>query len=314
MSMPRHRAIAQSQFKQWYDKRLALEQIPYKTTPDGPIRRRWWREIDPALRRLPPLLKLLGLYSPGRANALNISLREVMVELARLPACFDGYRIVQISDSHLDLLPELSGRMATLLTGVSTDLLLLTGDYRDSHKAPPEAGLALLQPVIKAIDIRDGAYALLGNHDPAAAVPILEDMGLTVLLNRTVTMTRPGGALHLTGLDDVHTFYTDAALAALQASHQGCRIAAVHSAEVADLAAEAGIDLYLCGHTHGGQICLPGGHPVVSHLFRCRAFSHGLWRQDDMIGYTSNGAGVSSIPIRFHCPPEIALITLRRAK
>lgn len=137
-------------------------------------------------------------------------------------------------------------------------------------------------------------------------------MGLQVLLNQTVTIERPDGILHLTGLDDVHSFYTEAAHDALREDRTGCRIAAVHSAEVADLAAAAGVDLYLCGHTHGGQIRLPWGGPLMTRLRRCRAYSHGLWRHGNMVGYTSNGAGVATIPIRFNCPPEVALIVLRQ--
>jgi len=81
---------------------------------------------------------------------------------------------------------------------------------------------------------------------------------------------------------------------------------------VRDLAAAAGIDLYLCGHTHGGQIRLPWGHAPVKNLSRCREYQHGLWRHEQMTGYTSAGAGVSCIPIRYNCPPEVTLITLHR--
>ena len=137
-------------------------------------------------------------------------------------------------------------------------------------------------------------------------------MGLQVLLNQTVTIERKRDVVHVTGLDDVNSFYTEAAHAALRQPFEGCRIAAVHSPEVADLAARAGVDLYLCGHTHGGQIRLPWGGPLISHLRRYRNYSHGLWRHGDMLGYTSNGAGVSGIPLRYNCPPEVTLITLRR--
>ena len=86
----------------------------------------------------------------------------------------------------------------------------------------------------------------------------------------------------------------------------------MHSAEVADDADEAGYSLYLCGHTHGGQICLPGGRPLVTHLKRCRHAARGLWRQGGMTGYTSCGLGVSDLPVRFNTRGEIVLITLRR--
>ncbi|MDP7549545.1 MAG: metallophosphoesterase [Alphaproteobacteria bacterium] len=296
----------------WYDQRRRLEQGRHDATPMGRIPWRRWTRLRPALKLFEQLLRLSGLHARGLANALDITLKPITVTLQNLPAAFDGYRILQISDTHLDLLPGLVDRVTPLLHGLSVDLLLLTGDYRNHHDGPPEPGLALLQPILAALEPADGSFALLGNHDPADAVPILENMGLQVLLNQTVTIERPDGILHLTGLDDVHSFYTEAAHDALREDRTGCRIAAVHSAEVADLAAAAGVDLYLCGHTHGGQIRLPWGGPLMTRLRRCRAYSHGLWRHGNMVGYTSNGAGVATIPIRFNCPPEVALIVLRQ--
>ncbi|MFP6775091.1 MAG: metallophosphoesterase [Alphaproteobacteria bacterium] len=279
----------------WFTRRRALETSPRKVSPDGPVGHRWWRGLELSFSQFENFLHLFGLYSRGRANALDISIKALSLTLPSLPKAFDGYRILQISDPHLDLLPELADRIVPLVRAASSDLLLLTGDYRDRHQDPPETGLALLAPILAAADAPDGRYALLGNHDPAAAVPILEGLGLT-------------------GLDDVHSFYTQAARDALLEPHEGCRIVAVHSAEIADIAAAAGFELYLCSHTHGGQICLPGGRPVMSHLRRCRAYNRGLWRHGGMIGYTSLGAGVASMPIRFNCPPEIVLITLRAPK
>ncbi len=306
---PRHDAHRQA----WLEQRRALETSRRKLTLDGPVGFRWWPGLEFALTWFERLLRLSGLHRRGRVNALNISLKPLTITLETLPREFDGYRILQISDPHLDLLPELVARITALVRKVSVDLMILTGDYRDYIPDPPEPGLALLGPILDAVDAKDGRFAILGNHDPAAAAAILEDMGLTVLLNQTVTLKRDGAAIHLTGLDDVHSFYTEAAREALREPHEGCRIAAVHSAEVADLAADCGMDLYLCGHTHGGQICLPGGRPVLTHLRRCRAYKRGLWRHDAMIGYTSLGAGVASMPVRFNCPPEVVLITLRTA-
>jgi hypothetical protein len=116
----------------------------------------------------------------------------------------------------------------------------------------------------------------------------------------------------LTGLDDVHRFYTPAAKQALYDAPAGFRVALVHSAEIADHAAAAGFDLYLCGHTHGGQICLPNGRAVFTRLRRCHFGARGEWRAGAMIGYTSNGLGVGEVPLRFNCRGEIAVVTLRR--
>jgi hypothetical protein len=87
----------------------------------------------------------------------------------------------------------------------------------------------------------------------------------------------------------------------------------VHTPDLAEHAARLGCSLYLCGHTHGGQICLPGGWPIVQHLHKETRLGRGLWRRRQMIGYTSMGAGVAgSLPIRLFAPAEITVFRLRR--
>ncbi len=113
--------------------------------------------------------------------------------------------------------------------------------------------------------------------------------------------------------DDVHYYYTDAARAALEGAPNIFKIALIHSAELADVAADAGFSLYLAGHTHGGQICLPGGMPIITHMSRHRRYASGLWRHGPMVGYTTAGIGVSGLPVRFNTRGEAVLITLRRA-
>jgi predicted MPP superfamily phosphohydrolase len=153
---------------------------------------------------------------------------------------------------------------------------------------------------------------VLGNHDPVEMVEALEDLGFETLVNRSTTLSRGGETVHVTGLDDVHDFYSPAARTALDQQVDGCRIALVHSAEMADHAAAAGCSLYLCGHTHGGQVCLPGGRPVFTQLVRCRHAASGVWREGAMVGYTSPGLGVAPPTVRFNSRGGAAVITLRR--
>ncbi len=134
-----------------------------------------------------------------------------------------------------------------------------------------------------------------------------------MLVNESAILRRSDDAIVLTGLDDVHYFYTERARAALAAAPAGFRIALVHSPEAAGEAARAGFDFYLAGHTHGGQIALPGGRPLLTNLHRHRAYAAGPWRCGAMAGYTSRGIGVSLVPVRFNTRGEVTLITLRRA-
>ena len=137
-------------------------------------------------------------------------------------------------------------------------------------------------------------------------------IGLTVLINRTHHVRRGAQALALTGIDDVHRYYTPAASAALAAHDpQAFGIVLAHSPEMAGEAAAAGHDLYLCGHCHGGQVCLPGGRPLITHLSRHRDLYAGLWRYGEMWGYTSRGAGLADPPVRFNCQGEVTEFRLR---
>jgi predicted MPP superfamily phosphohydrolase len=88
------------------------------------------------------------------------------------------------------------------------------------------------------------------------------------------------------------------------------KVLLVHTPEIFREAQECGIDLYLCGHTHGGQICLPLIGPVISHANCPREYTRGVWKYRNLQGYTSTGVGTSGVPVRFLCPPEIGLIEL----
>jgi predicted MPP superfamily phosphohydrolase len=141
----------------------------------------------------------------------------------------------------------------------------------------------------------------------------LEEMGIRVLANETAIICRNEEKIAVTGIDDPHYYYTDQAVSSLEEEIAGFKIVLAHSPELYDLAADNDYSLYLCGHTHGGQICLPGGIPIFTHLYGGRRFYRGLWYYANMQGYTSQGCGASAIPIRFNTQSEIALITLRKA-
>ena len=298
----------------WATRRRAIEDGRYLVSRAGPYGR--WRKVPfrIVVALLDGTLRLTPIYARGRRNALDLRKVELDLELPGLPEAFNGYRILQLSDTHLDHFPALAAKARVLLDGVEVDMLAVTGDVHGHPRAPVERSAALLMEALAGVRVLGPRLAILGNHDPASMAGLLEGMGFDVLVNRSILLRRDSDTLRVTGLDDVHSFYTEAALAAL-GDHDGeFRIALVHSAEVADDADAAGYALYLCGHTHGGQICLPGGRPLVTHLKRCRHAASGLWRQGRMVGYTSRGLGVSDLPMRFNTRGEAVVITLRRPK
>lgn len=298
----------------WRARREALERGEAKHTPVRIYRRRYLKWFDLLVGIFGRVLRLAGLFERGRRNALAIGLNEITIELASLPKAFDGFRLLQLSDLHVDGLPGLREAICGLVTPIEADLCVFTGDYCEQVTAPIDHILPDIRAITEAISSQHGVLAILGNHDRAETVEAFEALGIKFLVNETFSLERKGAQIHVTGTDDVHYFYTDAARAALAAAPEGCKIALVHSAELADVAADNGFDLYLAGHTHGGQISLPGGVPVFTHLTRFRRYARGLWRHGGMAGYTSLGVGVSGLPVRFNTRGEVVLITLRTGR
>jgi len=302
-----------SQSQQWAASRRGIEQSRHWISPAG--RRSRWRKavFNRLIAAFSVGLQLTPLQARGQRNALDLKRVDIEVELPGLPPSFDGYRILQISDTHLDVLPALVDAARRLLDGVEVDLLAVTGDVHGSPSAPIAHSVELLMQALQDVRVAGPWLAVLGNHDSVEMAAMLEERGFDVLVNRSRVLERDGERLRITGLDDVHNFYTEAARAALEDHDGEYRIALVHSAEMADFADQAGYALYLSGHTHGGQICLPGGRPVIKQLTRCRHAAVGLWRQGRMTGYTSAGLGVSEPTVRFNSRGEVTIITLRSA-
>jgi predicted MPP superfamily phosphohydrolase len=158
------------------------------------------------------------------------------------------------------------------------------------------------------------AYGVIGNHDFIEFVPPLEEAGVRILLNETVVVEWHGARLYLSGVDDPHFYETDSldkAAESLPASAKAILLS--HSPEIYRQAAAADYSLMLCGHTHAGQICLPGGVPILTNARGPRRIKSGPWRHRQMRGYTSPGVGCSGVPVRFFCPPAVTVHTLRRA-
>jgi predicted MPP superfamily phosphohydrolase len=297
----------------WANNRFWMETQNLVTKRWGGKRKQHWYAMLYAMKALQWGLKRCGQYQRGLHNAANIVLRELELRFARLPRAFDGFTILHISDPHLDSMPGIEDRITELCRGRDFDLCVLTGDYRTELHGPIRAIMNSLQTLVQGIRSKQGFLGVLGNHDDCHMVAPMEAMGIRMLINESVILERGGERLRVLGTDDVHYYYTDQSLHALEAARDDFSIALVHSPELFDAAAEAGVALYLCGHTHGGQVCLPGGHPLVKHLRSGRHLFTGHWRHGDMQGITNTGAGTSGIPVRFNTQSEILALRLRQA-
>jgi uncharacterized protein len=256
------------------------------------------------------ILMATGLYWRGLSNAAKVELRENLIVSPRLPQAFDGFTILQLSDLHVEMSEAAMDRVVALLEGTSYDLCVLTGDYRAKTWGPHEAAMSGVARVRDAL--RGEVYGVLGNHDTILMVPALETMGITMLLNEGKIVERAGERIHLAGIDDAHYYRMDNLdKAAADIPPGAFSILVSHTPEIYRQAAHADFDVLLSGHTHGGQICLPGRIPITLDSVLPRSMGSGAWRYHDMIGYTSVGAGSSVVPVRFNCPPEITLHRLR---
>jgi len=259
-------------------------------------------------------LRILGLYNRGLRNALTPVIREIVLNFSDLPPAFHGFRLLQISDLHIDGVDGLAEALGPVIATLRPDACVLTGDYRFENFGPCDEVYPRMRQVIEAISAEHGVYGILGNHDAAEIAFRLEDLGVRMLVNEGIELKRNTEAIWLLGIDDPFDFACDDIPAALAGvPPEAFKILLAHAPERYEQAVAHGIQLYLTGHTHAGQIRLPiiG---AVKHNARCpNAFRSGLWNHAGMHGYTSAGVGCSSLPVRFNCPPELVMFELRRA-
>lgn len=258
-------------------------------------------------------LKITGLFWRGCRNAERVEVRQNHIETAELPPAFDGFVILQLSDLHCDMSVAALRRVAEHLETLRYDVCVLTGDYRAETFGPSEAALRILAEVRPRI--QDPMYGVLGNHDSIRMLPALERMGIRMLMNEADIFERDGERIHIAGIDDAHFYRADnIEKAAAPIPHDKFSILLSHTPEIYRQAAHAGFNLLLSGHTHGGQICLPGGIPITLDSALPRRLGAGAWKHHAMHGYTSVGAGSSVVPVRFNCPPEVTLHYLHKRR
>jgi uncharacterized protein len=262
-----------------------------------------WYSIHSLIRTT---LRLAGLYRRGCRNAERVAVRHNFVGSTRLPSGFDGFTILHITDLHVELSQGANRRLIELVDDLRYDLCVLTGDYRSKTFGPFAAALEGLKTL--RAHLNDPVYAVLGNHDTIHMVPALEAMGIGVLLNESTTIVRGEQSIHLAGIDDAHFYRVDnIGAAAGRIPPSDFSILLSHTPEIYRQAAQAGFDLLLSGHTHGGQICLPGSIPITLDSVLPRYMGSGAWTYGRMAGYTSVGVGACIVAARLNCPAEVTL-------
>jgi predicted MPP superfamily phosphohydrolase len=255
-------------------------------------------------------LKVSGFWPRAHRNYFDIQVVRNEVVLERLPAAFDGFTILQLTDLHADLHPDFPAAVQRVIAPLQYDCMALTGDFRTctfgDHSGAIRASIEILK------DVSAPRFATLGNHDSLHKVPLLEAAGVQFLLNENAVLRRGADALYVVGIDDPNFYKShnfDHALAGVP--EEACKLLLSHSPQTYREAARRGLDFLMAGHTHGGQICLPGGRVLMHDHSAPRHVLSGVWREGRLQGYTSRGTGASALPVRLNCPAEVTLHVLR---
>lgn len=268
--------------------------------------REWY--LAPALIR--GCLRLVGMLRRARRNALDIQVVENELPVAGLDPAFEGFTLLHLSDLHVDINETFVPALIDRLADIEYDVCVMTGDYRSKIYGPIDATLDGMRRIRTVL--HEPIYGVLGNHDSLALVTGLENLGMRMLMNEAVMLQRGEARIALVGIDDSHFYGLGSiAKAIVGVATELPSILLSHAPEVYRQAAQAGFDVMLCGHTHGGQICLPGGYPMTVDADVPRRMGRGAWRRRSMVGYTSPGAGTSIVDVRINCLPEITLHRLR---
>jgi len=265
-----------------------------------------WYSVHSLIRNT---LRLFFMHRKGQRNARNIQIRYNKIHFPNLHVDLEGFTILHLSDLHVDMDEKATLALMERLREVNYDICVMTGDYRARTFGDIESTIAAMARV--RTHLKKPVYAVLGNHDSILMVPALEEMGIQLLLNENTVIKQGQGKLFLAGIDDAHYFRADdIPKSAVGISPSTPSILLSHTPAVYKQAAEAGFDLTLSGHTHGGQICLPGGIPITLDSDCPRFVGKGAWSYKKMQGYTSVGAGTSVVNVRINCKPEITLHSL----
>ena len=258
------------------------------------------------------VLKLFRCWDRAVACAKDVEVKRLGFFLPDLPQAFKGARILFISDLHFPSFDDFTEQLITLIEPLDFDYCFLGGDYSNGIGDNPELVEPQLKKLVAAISRKTShIYGVLGNHDIYRTAEVLDTLGVKMLINDSCVITRGDDRINLVGLDDHHRFDdVNWQLAEAELYVKGFNILLSHSPDNCHIAAAKGYRLMLSGHTHGGQLCLPGGFPILTHAKTSRKFAKGYWKIGDLQGYTTNGAGSGNLSARLFAQPEICLFTL----
>ena len=270
------------------------------------------------------LLQLAGLliYWWGMVKEpFALGLTRLSIPATAWPQHAPALRLLHLSDLHVERLTRREARLLELVSEANPDLIVITGDYLNLSYVNEPTARAEVRQVLAQLHAPYGVYATLGSPpvDPRATTPSLFDgLDNIRLLRDEVAVLRlaDGRALSLIGLDCEHELELDAmTLKDLMPLVPGdtLRVLLYHSPELMLAAQQYPIDLYLCGHTHGGQARLPLLGAVITSSALGKRYEMGRYDEQGTTLYISRGIGLEGLSaprLRLLCPPEMVLVNL----
>jgi len=271
---------------------------------------------DPSLLRLPPI------SAPGRGPWLRIGgpfgfeWNRVTLPIRGLPPALAGYRILHLTDFHFR--KRWSRAYEQLHERIRQDppgLVLMGGDYVE-NKYNHLPGLPHVRRLLSGLTFRDGCFGVLGNHDGEIG-PHIDGHNITLIDRKRIVVDTEAGPIELIGLPRLQRPHgpDQPFIDALPPKAPNVpRVILSHYSDYVYRTTKAPPDLFLAGHTHGGQICLPGNIAILKHTSLPRRMAHGIHRIGETWLVANRGMGCSTIAVRLFCPPEVVEIELAAEK
>jgi predicted MPP superfamily phosphohydrolase len=254
-----------------------------------------------------------------RIEPFRLQVTHAEIISAKLANPGPPLRIVHISDLHVERLTRRERALATLVAELAPDVIVLTGDFLNTTYSDDARALADLRELLGQLGAAGGIYAVWGTAEvdlPHLLRPVLADLGVVVLEDRAVELNIKGHRLWLMGLNCSRDPESEGAkLRSLldDAPSNAFTVLLYHMPDLMPQAASLGVDLFLAGHTHGGQWCLPGFGAILTSSRYWKRYEAGRYREADTHLYVSRGLGMEGFGMpraRFFCPPEMVLVTL----
>ncbi len=248
----------------------------------------------------------------GFAESESLRIERVCLPVPNLPTEFDGLRVAFLTDIHHGPYTELEFVTQIVRTthALQPDLILLGGDYclRERRYVAP------CFDMLRYLSAPLGVYGVLGNHDHWHGLEVIRAgmrrAGVEELTDRGVWLTRGAERVRLGGVDDLWCGRPDLAAAVGDATREDAVLLLSHNPDLAETLTDRRVGLVLSGHTHGGQVIVPGMiNPFIPSRYGNK-YSHGRVEAPATTVYVSRGLGLTGLPVRYNCPPELTLVTL----